>query len=109
MLGVGQEPTDHTLKDIAVKAKEYDACGRKMILLFQDEAQYRKYLKAPVAGLPDNVIWGIDSEGKIYNELLQALELPRNTPLPIFIIGDTFNRVIFNSCGYNHRTGRASC
>lgn len=100
VLGVGQEPTDHTLKDIAVKAKEYDACGRKMILLFQDEAQYRKYLKAPVAGLPDNVIWGIDSEGKIYNELLQALELPRNTPLPIFIIGDTFNRVIFNSCGY---------
>ena len=100
VLGVGQEPTDHTLKDIAVKAKEYDACGRKMILLFQDEAQYRKYLRTPVAGLPDNVIWGIDSEGKIYNELLQALELPRNTSLPIFIIGDTFNRVIFNSCGY---------
>lgn len=40
ILGVGQEPTDHTLKDIAVKAKEFDACGRKMILLFPSRAAY---------------------------------------------------------------------
>lgn len=33
-------------------------------------------------------------------KLLEALELEANTQLPIFIIGDTFNRIVFTSHGY---------
>lgn len=100
ILGVGQEPTDHTLKDIAVKAKEFDECGRKMVLLFQSREAYNKYLKAPVPGLPEHVVWGIDTDGSIQKDLLEALNLEANTPLPLFIIGDTFNRIVFTSHGY---------
>lgn len=100
ILGVGQEPTDHTLKDIAVKAKEFDECGRKMVLLFQSREAYNKYLKAPVPGLPEHVVWGIDTDGSIQKDLLEALHLEANTPLPLFIIGDTFNRIVFTSHGY---------
>lgn len=100
VLGVGQEPTDHTLKDIAVKAKDFDVCGRKMILLFPNRAAYEKYLTAPASGLPEHVIWGIDTDSMIQNQLLEALNLEANTQLPIFIIGDTFNRIVFTSHGY---------
>ena len=100
ILGVGQEPTDHTLKDIAVKAKEFDECSRKMVLLFQSREAYNKYLKAPVPGLPEHVVWGIDTDGSIQKDLLEALNLEANTPLPLFIIGDTFNRIVFTSHGY---------
>lgn len=100
ILGVGQEPTDHTLKDIAVKAKEFDACGRKMILLFPTRAAYEKYQTAPAPGLPEHVVFGIDPDSSIQKKLLEALELEANTQLPIFIIGDTFNRIVFTSHGY---------
>lgn len=100
ILGVGQEPTDHTLKDIAVKAKEFDACGRKMILLFPTRAAYEKYQTAPAPGLPEHVVFGIDQDSSIQKKLLEALELEANTQLPIFIIGDTFNRIVFTSHGY---------
>ena len=100
ILGVGQEPTDHTLKDIAVKAKEFDACGRKMILLFPTRAAYEKYQTAPALGLPEHVVFGIDQDSSIQKKLLEALELEANTQLPIFIIGDTFNRIVFTSHGY---------
>lgn len=100
ILGVGQEPTDHTLKDIAVKANEFDACGRKMILLFQSKEAYNKYLKAPAAGLPEHTVLGIDENGKIQKQLLEALNLEANTQLPLFIIGDTFNHIVFTSHGY---------
>ena len=28
------------------------------------------------------------------------MHLPGNVPLPVFIVGDTFNRVVFESHGY---------
>lgn len=47
LLCVGQEPTDHALKDIAAKAAELEAWGRSLILLFPDEGAYRKYTASP--------------------------------------------------------------
>lgn len=52
LLCVGQEPTDHALKDIAAKAAELEAWGRSLILLFPDEGAYRKYTASPAAPLP---------------------------------------------------------
>lgn len=100
ILGVGQEPTDHTLKDIAVKANEFDACGRKMILLFPTRAAYEKYQAAPVSGLPEHTVLGIDQNNSILKKLVDALNYDGSSQLPIFIIGDTFNRIVFASHGY---------
>ena len=45
-------------------------------------------------------MFGIDQDSSIQKKLLEALELEANTQLPIFIIGDTFNRIVFTSHGY---------
>jgi len=100
LLGVGQEPTDHALKDIAAKAAELERWGRTLLLLFPDEAAYRKYEAAPVDSLPSTVVFGIDRDGSIRSRILTEMNLPANVPLPVFIVGDTFNRVVFESHGY---------
>ena len=100
VLAVGQEPTDHALKDIAAKAAELERWGRKIILLFPDRESYDKYMSAPVSGLPGNVVFGIDNGGNIRNQILSEMKLPAVTQMPVFIVADTFNRVVFESHGY---------
>ena len=100
LVGVGQEPTDHALKDIAAKAAELEQWGRSIILLFPDETAYAKYAASPAASLPQTVTFGIDRDGSIRRQILDAMHLPGNVPLPVFIVGDTFNRVVFESHGY---------
>lgn len=100
VLGVNQEPTNHALKDVAQKAAELEKWGRKMVFLFTDADAYAKYQKSPIAGLPSNVVFGIDRDGSIRNQILTAMKLAPNTQLPLFIIADTFNRVVFEQHGY---------
>lgn len=100
VLGVNEEPTNHALKDVAQKAAELEKWGRKMILLFTDADAYTKYQKSPIAGLPSTVVFGIDRDGSIRNQILSAMKLAPNTQLPLFIIADTFNRVVFEQHGY---------
>ena len=100
ILAVGQEPTNHALRDIAARAAELEKWGRKMILLFASKDDYDKYMKAPIPGLPSTVVFGIDSEGRIASNLRTAMKLNDDTPLPIFVVADSFNRVVFESHGY---------
>lgn len=99
-LGVGQEPTNHAINDIIHKAKELEKWGRKMILLFSDKAAYNKFHAQGFKGMPNNVVYGIDNLQNIQKEICKEMNLQDGTPLPIFIIADTFNRVVFESHGY---------
>ena len=100
LLGVGQEPTNHALKDIALRRQDLEAWGRTLLLLFPSRQDYDKYMKDPIAGLPSNVVFGIDESGTIATEIRQGMKLNEQTPLPYILIGDTFNRVVFESHGY---------
>lgn len=100
ILGVGQEPTNHALKDIAVLGKDFEKWGRKMVLLFTSEEQYKKYHSAEFPGLPSTILYGIDTDGSIQKQIVESLRLSHSETLPIFIIADTFNRVVFVSQGY---------
>ena len=100
LLGVGQEPTNHALRDIAQRASQLEAWGRRILLLFPTADDYAKYLASPIPGLPNTVRWGIDTGGAIAAHLSERMRQPADTPLPRFIIGDTFNRVVFESHGY---------
>ncbi len=100
VVGVGQEPTNHALRDLAVVAKNLEKWGKKLILLFPDEAQYRRYNASEFPGLPSTIIYGIDTDGAIQKQIVQEMKLSNPSSLPIFIIGDTFNRVVFVSQGY---------
>lgn len=100
ILGVGDEPTNHALKDIAAKASELEKWGRKIVLLFPSRATYEKYQSAPIEGLPSTVVFGIDADGSIEAAIRQEMKLQAGTRLPVFIVADTFNRVVFESHGY---------
>lgn len=100
LLAVGQEPTNHALRDIAARKAEFEQWGRTLVLLFASKADYDKYMKSPIPGLPSTVVFGIDTDGSIDKEIRTNMKVAANASLPQFIIGDTFNRVVFESHGY---------
>ena len=99
VLGVGQEPTNHALRDIAKLKAELDKWERPFVLLFPDEAQARKFNATDYGELPANTAFGIDKDGLILKQIQREMKLTNDT-LPVFIIADTFNRVVFVSQGY---------
>ena len=100
VLGVGQEPTNHAMRDIAHMSSALDKWGRPMVLLFEDEPEAQKYRQENFGTLPKNVIYGIDRDGRILKQIVQEMKLQNETQLPVFILADTFNRVMFCSQGY---------
>lgn len=99
ILGVNQEPTNHALRDISALKVDLEKWGRKLVLLFPNQEQVGKYRAADFPGLPNTVIYGIDTED-IAQQIVKNMKLKRKDTLPIFIIADTFNRVVFVSQGY---------
>lgn len=71
-----------------------------MVLLFEDEASAKKFRIAEFPGLPKNLIFGIDKEGAIRKQIVENMKLTNANLLPIFMISDTFNRVVYFSQGY---------
>ena len=100
LIGVGQEPTNHALKDIAKVAQVFDKWNRPIVLLFEDEASAKKFRISEFPGLPKNIIFGIDKDGSCRKEIVENMKLQNKNLLPIFTISDTFNRVVFLSQGY---------
>lgn len=100
LIGVGQEPTNHALKDIAKVASAFDKWNRPLLLLFEDEAAAAKFKPAEFEGLPKNIIFGIDKGGAIRKQIAANMNLSHPNLSPIFFISDTFNRVVYLSQGY---------
>ena len=100
IVGVGQEPTNHAMRDISQVNSALDKWGRPMVLLFENEAEAQKYRQENYGTLPKNIIYGIDTDGSILRQIVQEMKLQSESQLPVFIISDTFNRVLFCSQGY---------
>ena len=100
VLGVGQEPTNHAMRDISKMSSALNKWGRPMVLLFENEAEAQKYRQENYGTLPKNIIYGIDRDGSIRRQIAQEMKLQNETQLPIFILADTFNRVLFCKQGY---------
>ncbi len=99
ILGVAQEPTNHALRDISAVSKELERWGRKMVLLFPDEAKAARFNNKEFPNLPNTITYGIDVDNKIQDSIVKAMKLNK-TILPVFIVADTFNRIVFVSQGY---------
>lgn len=100
ILGARQEPTNHAMRDIAAVKKDLEEWGRSMVLLFPDEKGYNSFDPKEFGDLPSTITYGIDSDNHIQKEIASAMKLQNASQLPIFIIADTFNRVVFVSQGY---------
>ena len=100
ILGAGDEPTNHAMRDIAAVKEELEKWGRGMVLLFPDEANFQKFDATQFGELPNTIVYGIDKDHTIQQELVSSMNLKQKDVLPIFVIADTFNRVVFVSQGY---------
>ena len=100
LVGVGQEPTNHAMRDIAKVSDALDKWGRPMVLLFESENEAQKYRHEDYGKLPKNIIYGIDRDGSIRQQIALEMKLQSETQLPVFILADTFNRVMFCTQGY---------
>lgn len=99
ILGAGQEPTNHALRDIAALKQDFETWGRGMVLLFQDEKQSKSFHPTEFPNLPSTITLGVDQNQTIQKMIQENMKLSHDN-LPIFIIADTFNRIVFISQGY---------
>ncbi len=100
LIAPNQEPTNHALRDIAARKNELETWGQKIVLLFKDDAEKARFTnKGEFTNLPNTVVWGTDINGAISKELWENMKLTTNEK-PVFIIADTFNRIVFISQGY---------
>ncbi|MCM1297841.1 MAG: transglutaminase-like domain-containing protein, partial [Muribaculaceae bacterium] len=98
MLKPNHEPSVHALNDLSARKAELEATGRTIFLMFPDRESADKFDASVYPNLPSNVVFGVDTTGVI------AAELPEKE-MPVVIIGDTFNRVVFISSGYTISLG----
>ncbi len=98
------EPTNHTLRDIAACRQGFEDWGRKMVLLFENEDAAQRFNRDEFAGLPSTIVWGIDKDGKVLQEIRENMKLTSNA-LPLFVVCDSFNRVVHVQQGYTINLG----
>ena len=94
------EPSEHALNDISAMAKEFEEWPGKAIILFENEEKASRFSRDRFPKLPGNIEFGSDETGAITSELRESLKLPDDTQMPIFVVADTFNRVVYVSSGY---------
>ncbi len=98
LIAPNHEPTNHALRDLAPVAGELEKWGRSLVLLFASQDDADRF-RASDFSLPGNVVFGVDNGGVIAKELTDNLKL-QGGDRPVFVIADTFNRVVFLSQGY---------
>ena len=60
----------------------------------------RQFARENYGVMPTNVVYGIDTNGSIRKQIAAQMKLQNGGQLPLFVIADTFNRVVFFSEGY---------
>lgn len=94
------EPTIHALNDLAHQCDKLERWGGKIILLFDDASAAGRFDPRQIKRLPETIVFGTDIDGAIRDEIVANMKLG-STEMPVFIIADTFNRVVYVSQGYN--------
>ncbi|MCF0196553.1 MAG: transglutaminase domain-containing protein [Bacteroidaceae bacterium] len=94
----GHEPSTHALRDLAAVAPRLEEWGRTIFLLFASQEDYELFRPADFDGLPSNVVLGIQQDDML--DELKAQDLLRDSNMPVFLVGDTFNRVVWLRQGY---------
>lgn len=95
----GHEPTNHALKDLSKVAAAMEKWGRPILIVFASENDCQRFRESDFA-LPSTVSYGIDTDGSMRKMIAGEMKLKGNGQLPLVVLADTFNRVVFFSEGY---------
>lgn len=96
----GREPVDHAMRDISAAASELEAWGRPVLVVFASESDWERFDPEKYA-LPLTVSYGIDADGSMRQMMMEGMDLEGEGRLPLVVVADTFNRVVFFSQGYS--------
>ena len=99
-LDQGSEPTTHAMQDIATFRDNFETLGIPMFFAFRNDDEYENFLLKAFEGLPKTVSPYIDEDGALWKDLIENLELKEKT-LPVFVIVNDKNQVIFIKQGYS--------
>lgn len=105
LINPAHEPSNHALRDIAAVSEQFEKDGVKVMLMFTDADAASRYELPASVKLPATTHFGIDPNGTLAAELKENLKLT-SSERPIFVIADTFNRVVFLSQGYTIGLGQ---
>ena len=94
----GTEPSNHAFMDISAVASELEKWGRPILVIFATEDDYRKF-RSEDFHLPSTVHFGIDVDGKMRDMVAAEMKLDKGGRLPLVVVADTVNRVVFFSQG----------
>lgn len=95
------EPTNHAIRDLKACRQDLEKWGRKIILLFPSEQAYEQNIqKDEFLHLPSTVVCGVELNGEIRTSLAKDLHLNPDLQLPVFVVADSFNRIVYFSQGY---------
>lgn len=89
------EPTDHILRDINKISNTDGSLPLPTIALTVDNTAPSDELQS----LLPNAVWGEDKNGLV-GQVIAGCQLPAMVDMPLVVIADTFNRVVFVSQGY---------
>lgn len=98
LLDGGSEPTTHAMQDISILKNKFDELGRNIIFIFQDEESLNNFKLKNFNELPSNITFGIEN-GTMLSEAVSNMKLQNNS-LPIFLIANSNNEVVFVLQGY---------
>ncbi len=105
LLKPNHEPSNHALRDLAAESKAIEDWQRPVILLYDSQESIDRADMSTMPRLPYGTTTGSDMDNAIRNRIAESFPLSDND-YPIFIIADTFNRVVFISRGYTIGLGR---
>ena len=93
------EPTNHTLRDISLYKQDFEKWGRKIVLLLNSNDDNNRFNYKEFSQLPSTVVWGTDINGSVMREIKEQMKLSSSS-LPVFLVCDSFNRVVYIQQGY---------
>ena len=86
-LDSGSEPTTHAMQEISILKEKFEKWNGEMTFLFKDEDDFKNFKLKKFNELPDNVVLEINKDIPTKN-------------LPVFMILDENNEVVFEAKGY---------
>lgn len=106
LIRAAHEPSNHILHDLEALREELEAWGRPIVLLFPSQAELDRFnsTRGEFSRLPSTVTFGVDSSGQVAADLSGGLM--EGGDLPVIVLADTFNRVVFMTQGYTIGIGQ---
>lgn len=98
LLDGGSEPTTHAMQDISILKEKFEEWGGSVIFVFQDEESLDNFKLKNFNELPSNITFGVEN-GTMLSEAVSNMKL-QNRSLPIFLIANSNNEVVFVLQGY---------